>query len=216
MLVHIPKAIADSDLVLVRAAIARGTFERMAGDARADGPLRLSGPDDVLAAARGALAVALQNHPHFAAAACPSALVTPVFYRYEPGMGYADHIDPAMMGGSPTIRCDIAATVCLDDGALHEGGELVIDADGVPVRWKGQAGDCLLYPPNVLHRVENVRSGVRCVAVLWIQSLVADPERRRVLFDLVRVLELAQEQSLAGPHVEKLRRGYFNLLRSWT
>jgi PKHD-type hydroxylase len=215
MLLHIKNAIGENQLAAVRSALSRGTFERTGSDGSDRESLRWSGPDDVMNATMHTLVTALQNHPQFQAAACPAAFVTPVFYRYEIGMGDADHIAPAMFGDSP-IRCDIAATVCLDDADSYEGGELVIGEGAVSTRWKGDAGDCLLHPPGEVCRVEPVRRGVRSVAVLWVESQVASAERRRILFDLVRVLELADDQSLTGPHVETLRRSYFNLLRLWT
>ena len=44
------------------------------------------------------------------------------------------------------VRCDVAMTVCLSDAAEYEGGELVIDAAGVPTRWRGKAGDADRLP----------------------------------------------------------------------
>ena len=74
------------------------------------------------------------------------------------------------MGSTPLLRCDIAVTVSLSERSSYEGGELVIDVAGVPQRWKGDAGDCILYPADTLHRVEAVTKGERVVAVFWIQS----------------------------------------------
>jgi PKHD-type hydroxylase len=141
-------------------------------------------------------------------------------------MTYGEHIDGALMGEPPDlVRCDVAVTICLNDGSSYEGGDLVIDAAGMPRSWKGNAGDCLLYPADTLHRVEPVTRGVREVAVIWIQSLVRDPARRRILFDLRAVLEEldrgsqspapAPAPAVSGPHVETLRRSYFNLIRMW-
>jgi PKHD-type hydroxylase len=215
MLIQIKNAIGVNELAAVRSALAQGTFDHTGGSGSASEPLRWSGPRDVVQAAARTVVDALQSHPQFQAAACPLAFMTPVFYRYEVGMCDADHIAPARIGDSP-IRCDIVATLCLDDSASNEGGELVIGEGAVSTRWKGDAGDCLLHPPGEVHRVEPVRSGVRSVAVLWVESQVASAERRRILFDLVRVLELAEDQTLSGAHIETLRRSYFNLLRLWT
>ena len=81
----------------------------------------------------------------------------------------------AMMGVPPMqMRCDLAVTVWLVDASTYDGGELLIDTDGVGQPWKGAAGDCLIYPADTLHRVAPVTRGVREVAVFWIQTVVRD------------------------------------------
>jgi PKHD-type hydroxylase len=175
------------------------------------------------------LAEALKAHPGFQTAVWPEAMLRPHFCRYEVGMGYGDHVDAALMGEPASeIRCDVAMTVCLNDGRDYDGGELIIDAAGVPTAWKGRAGDAIVYPANTLHRVVEVTRGVRIVAVSWIQSMVRDPERRRILYDLRAVLDALgaldhptaspsspQQRAPQPPPIETLRRSYFNLIRMW-
>ena len=98
----------------------------------------------------------------------------------------------------------------------YDGGELVIDTAGLPQAWKGAAGDIISYPADTLHRVAEVTRGVRDVAVLWVQSLVRDPGRRRILFDMKSALD-ALEQMPGGPsaQADAIRRSYFNLIRMW-
>jgi PKHD-type hydroxylase len=158
----------------------------------------------------------LNSNAAFQAATWVDAMMTPLFARYAVGMTYGDHIDGALMGQAPdVVRCDIAVTVCLNDASDYEGGALVIDAAGVPRSWRGNAGDCLIYPADTLHRVEPVTRGTREVAVIWIQSMVRDSGRRRILFDLRVVLDELERSSVSGPHVETLRRSYYNLIRMW-
>ena len=92
----------------------------------------------------------------------------------------------------------------------------MIDVAGVPQRWKGDAGDCILYPADTLHRVEAVTKGERVVAVFWIESLIRDPAHRRILFDLAQALEHLDRHVPAGPHIENVRRSYINLIRLWS
>ena len=133
---------------------------------------------------------ALKANQSFQAAAWPDAMLRPMFCRYGVGMKYGDHVDGAIMGeGSSQVRCDVAMTVCLSDAAEYDGGELVIDAVGAPVNWRGQAGDVIVYPASTLHRVNEVTRGTRDVAVSWIQSMVRDGERRRILYDLRAALD---------------------------
>jgi PKHD-type hydroxylase len=143
-------------------------------------------------------------------------MLRPLICRYEVGMHYGDHVDGAVMGeGETQIRCDIALTICLSDASDYDGGELVIDSAGVPSPWKGRAGDVVVYPAGTLHRVAPVTRGVRDVAVSWIQSMVREPERRRILFDLRTALDALDRSSAPPPEAEALRRSYFNLIRLW-
>jgi PKHD-type hydroxylase len=205
----------------IRAAIAGGTFvpgsqTAVGGAALLKKNLQLA-PDSPAATKAAELLVgALQGNAAFQSATWADAMMTPLFARYETGMTYGNHIDGALMGEPPMmLRCDVAVTVCITDGSTYDGGELVIDAAGVARSWKGKAGDVIVYPADTLHRVAPVTRGVRDVAVFWIQSLVRDAGRRRILFDLKSALDVLDRSPEPPPHVEALRRSYFNLIRMW-
>jgi PKHD-type hydroxylase len=162
------------------------------------------------------LAGALRSSSAFQVAAWPEAMIGPLFCRYEVGMHYGDHVDGAIMGEAPEqIRCDVAMTICLNDASDYDGGELIIDAAGVPSTWKGKAGDAIVYPADTLHRVSPVTRGARDVAVAWMQSMVREPDRRRILFDLRSALDALDGAPTPPPETEALRRSYFNLIRMW-
>ncbi len=164
-------------------------------------------PDSASAAgAVELLAGALSANVAFQVATWPEAMLPPMFCRYEVGMGYGDHVDAAIMGDGPSqMRCDVSMTVCLNDASEYDGGELVMDTAGVAHGWKGNAGDVVVYPSDTLHRVAPVTRGVRDVAISWIQSMVRQPERRRILFDLrsaarfLRRLPVAAARDRAHP-----------------
>jgi PKHD-type hydroxylase len=159
---------------------------------------------------------ALKAIPAFQAAAWPEAMLRPLFCRYGVGMKYGDHVDGAIMGdATEQVRCDVAMTVCLSDAAEYEGGELVMDAAGVPRGWRGKAGDVIVYPADTLHRVTEVTSGTRDVAISWIQSMVRDGARRRILFDLKAALDAFDALPTPPAEAEAIRRSYFNLIRMW-
>ena len=159
---------------------------------------------------------ALKANQSFQAAAWPDAMLSPMFCRYGVGMKYGDHVDGAIMGdASSQVRCDVAMTVCLSDAAEYDGGELVIDAVGAPANWRGKAGDVIVYPASTLHRVTEVTRGTRDVAVSWIQSMVRDGERRRILYDLRGALDAFDRLPTPPPEAEAIRRSYFNLIRMW-
>jgi PKHD-type hydroxylase len=159
---------------------------------------------------------ALKANPAFQAAAWPEAMLRPMFCRYGVGGQYGDHVDGAIMGdANEQVRCDIAMTVCLSDAAEYEGGELVIDAAGAPTHWRGKAGDVIVYPAGTLHRVTEVTSGARDVAISWIQSMVRDGDCRRILFDLKSALDAFDALPRPPAEAEAIRRSYFNLIRMW-
>jgi PKHD-type hydroxylase len=205
----------------IRARISGGRFvsgrETATGGAKSiKHNLQLTGNDPAEGRAVELLVGALQAHPLFQVATWPDAMMRPMFCRYQAGMRYGDHIDGAIMGEPPNlIRCDIAVTVSLSDASEYDGGELVIDTAGLPQAWKGGAGDVIVYAADTLHRVAEVTRGTRDVAVLWIQSLVRDPARRRILFDLRSALDAMDLASTPHPQVDAIRRSYFNLIRMW-
>ena len=174
-------------------------------------------PDSAPAAEAVQLLVgALKGNPAFQAATWPEAMLRPLFCRYGVGGKYGDHVDGAIMGdATEQVRCDVAMTVCLSDAAEYEGGELVIDAAGVPKTWRGKAGDVIVYPAGTLHRVTEVTAGARDVAISWIQSMVRDADCRRILFDLKSALDAFDALPTPPAEAEVIRRSYFNLIRMW-
>jgi PKHD-type hydroxylase len=217
----LPSVVPAEIVTQIRARLAGGRFvsgrETAVGGAKEiKNNLQLAAGDPAEARVVELLVGALQGHALFQVATWPDAMMRPMFCRYQAGMRYGDHIDGAIMGAPPDlIRCDIAVTVCLSDASEYDGGELVIDTAGLPQPWKGGAGDVIAYAADTLHRVAEVTRGVRDVAVLWIQSLVRDPARRRILFDLRAALDAMDLAPGPHPEVEAIRRSYFNLIRMW-
>lgn len=217
----IRNALSADQARLIRAITATGSYGP--GSVTAVGSavsvkhnLQLPTGSDAANRAAEVLVAALREHASFFAATWLDAMTAPLFCRYEPGMTYGDHVDAAMMGAPPMqMRCDIAATVWLVDGSTYDGGELITDTDGVGQSWKGDAGDCLIYSADTLHRVAPVTRGVREVAVFWIQSMVRDEWQRRILFDLTHVVDRLQASPSSASEAETLRRIYFNLVRRW-
>jgi PKHD-type hydroxylase len=159
---------------------------------------------------------ALVSHEMFSLAAMPKTLRPLLFSRYTSGMGYGDHVDNALMGEKPSMRSDLSFTLFLSGPADYEGGELVIEdtTQGTHAH-KLDAGSLVLYESSSLHRVEPVRSGVRQVAVGWVQCLVRDPRQRQILFDLeVLRLQLFQQQGKTA-QFDTLSKTASNLMRMW-
>ena len=217
----IRKALSADQTRLIRAITASGSYGPGAVTAVGSAVdvkhnLQLATGSDAANRAAEVLVAALRENGAFFAATWIDAMTTPLFCRYEPGMTYGDHVDAAMMGAPPMqMRCDIAVTVWLVDASTYDGGELLIDTDGVGQPWNGDAGDCLIYPADTLHRVAPVTRGVREVAVFWIQTMVRDEWQRRILFDLTHVIDRLQGAPGSASEAEALRRIYFNLVRRW-
>jgi PKHD-type hydroxylase len=161
---------------------------------------------------------ALDRNPLFLSAALPLKIVPPLFNRYEGGETYGSHVDGAVrtVPGTPhRVRTDLSATVFLSGPEDYDGGELVIDDTFGAHRVKLPAGSMILYPGSSLHRVEPVTRGTRFAAFFWIESMVRDDGRRRLLFDLDRSVQEIAGTLPDSQAVAQLYNVYHNLLRQW-
>lgn len=147
----------------------------------------------------------LLRHPSVLAAALPKSVRHPSINRYEAGMFYGPHLDAPIMRGQPPLRADISVTVFLSDPTDYEGGELMIASERDPVAIKAKAGDAVLYPSGAVHEVRPVTSGVRLVAVTWMQSMVRDAQQRRLLFNMGQSIAELEKQSADAKALLELR-----------
>jgi len=161
------------------------------------------------------VARALLRHPTVQHAVFPKSVRHPTINRYEVGMEYGPHLDLPLMTGSVVTRADVSATLFLSDPASYEGGELSVHCDTLPVDFKGQRGDAVLYASDSVHRVNALRSGTRTVAVTWFQSLFRDAAQRKILFDLGEALRAFEGSGTDQGALLKLRASYQNLQRRW-
>lgn len=130
---------------------------------------------------------------------------------------YGRHVDNALMGkGAARLRTDLSFTLFLSPPEDYDGGELVIHTAGMTQAVKGEAGHLVLYPSGSIHEVTPVTRGERIVCVGWIESLVADPARRELLFDMEN-LRTALRGQLPSQSAELLTldKTIANLLRMW-
>ena len=158
---------------------------------------------------------ALASSEVFTLAAMPKAMRPLLFSRYESGMGYGDHVDDALMGEEPRIRSDLSFTLFLSAPSEYEGGELVIEDTQGTHAHKLDAGALVLYASDSLHRVETVTSGVRQVAVGWVQCLIRDPRQRQIIFDLEVVRRQLFQQQGKTAQFDALSKTVSNLWRLW-
>ena len=73
-----------------------------------------------------------------------------------------------------------------------------------------------LYPASSLHRVEPIRRGSRWASFFWVQSMVRDDGRRRLLFELDQAI-IGARAALGDDHrsAVALTSSYHNLIRMW-
>ncbi len=158
----------------------------------------------------------------FFSAALPRNILPPLFNCYTGDANFfGNHVDNAVRspaGSAEQVRTDLSATLFFSAPEDYDGGELVIEDTFGSQRVKLPAGHLILYPSSSLHRVEPVTRGARLASFLWMQSLVREPERRRLVFDLdMAILGLRQQQADVADSAEvvRLTACYHNLLRMW-
>ncbi|MFT8246404.1 Fe2+-dependent dioxygenase [Roseomonas sp. BN140053] len=177
--------------------------------ARVKRNLQADPSDDRAAALKNFLAERIAAHPLFRLAARPARHSPLLLSRYEAGMAYGTHVDDAIMGG---MRSDVSFTLFLCEPDTYAGGALVIESAAGEQEFRLPAGAMVVYPSDTLHRVEQVTEGTRLAAVGWCQSLIRDPARRELLFDL----DTARALPDGEPQRDRLlARCSANLLRQW-
>lgn len=168
--------------------------------------------DERLAALRQTLADTILANELFQMAVRPRRLLPLILSRYQRGMRYGAHVDDAMMG---ELRADVSFTLFLSDPAGYGGGELVIDGPSGTQEFKLPPGALVTYPSTTLHHVAEVTSGTRYAAVGWAQSLVRDPARRELLFELDTARRSLFRQGGKTAEFDLVTKSFSNLLRMW-
>ena len=173
-------------------------------------PLRRQLGETVLAA--------LATQPLFHAATLPVRILPPRFNRYAGGGEYGFHVDGAVMSlpDGSRLRSDVSCTLFLNEPEAYEGGELIVSDTYGEHEVKLPAGDLIVYPSSSLHRVAPVTRGARLASFFWVQSLVRDDARRRMLFELDTSIQTLTRTAADRAAVLQLTGLYHNLLRQWS
>jgi PKHD-type hydroxylase len=226
MMLHIPEVLTQEQLADLRRALADGvwvdgltTAGPQASRAKHNQQLAADSHNSPLSIRLGeVVSEALQRHPLFVSAVLPKRILSPLFNRYEGGGHYGNHIDSAIQRDpirADSVRTDVSATVFLSDPDEYDGGELIVEDSYGAHEVKLPAGDAIVYPATSLHRVEPVTRGARLASFLWVQSMVSDDNRRRMLFDLDMTIVKLRAQLGDSAEVVALTGHYHNLLRQW-
>ena len=172
--------------------------------------------DPAYAEASQLMAGALQRHEDFHRFAYPRLLAPPMLARYASGHSYGLHTDAAFLPVGPRpLRSDISCTIFIASPGDYEGGELAIQLGTRPVKFKGQPGSAIFYPSTTLHEVLPVTGGQRLVGLTFIESRLADPVRRELLYNLDEVASL-EGLSMRPENRRRLDYVRNNLLRMWS
>jgi len=159
----------------------------------------------------------LVQHDEFKAAAIPLRVAAPYYARYTKGMTYGDHVDDPIMGAAgQQYRSDVSTTVFLNEPDEYEGGELVITTSFGEQKIKLSAGSAVVYPSSSLHHVAEVTKGTRLVAVTWTQSIIRDPAKRELLYQLNQARESLLKNRPDDFETKQIDISYVNLFRMWS
>lgn len=221
MIICVPDVLAANELGAVRKELEQGSF--VDGASTAGWSAREVKRNQQLAFnteshARIAAVVrdAFQRNGMLQGALLPAAATMVMFNRYGTGMQYGPHVDSPVMGGmGSAVRSDIAITLFLSDPASYDGGELVMNTSGMAYEFKLEAGAAIAYPANTLHHVKPVTRGVRQAAIMWVQSMVRDPARRELLWDLESAKREIFSKEGKTATFDAVSRSHANLLRMW-
>lgn len=163
---------------------------------------------------------ALSRNPLFFTAALPLKILPPLFNRYGGDTNsYGFHTDNAMqrIAQQPGryLRADLSATLFLSDPDQYDGGVLTIEDTFGNHGIKLKAGGLVLYPSSSIHAVSAVTRGERLACFLFIQSMVRDPGKRRLLYEMDMALLTLRNEVEESDAVVRLTGIYHNLLRRW-
>ncbi len=222
MLLTIDNVLTAGELARARALIADSRWadgNLTAGTQAATVKRNEQLPEDAphLPALRRLVLDALGRNPMFFTAALPLKVLPPFFNRYAGDSNtYGEHVDNAMRrSGDGYVRADVSATLFLSDPDDYDGGVLTISDTFGRHGVKLAAGSLVVYPSASVHEVTPVTRGARVACFMFIQSMVRDPLKRRLLFDMDMALLQLRQQLGEAPPVVTLTGTYHNLLRQW-
>ena len=224
MLLQIPNVLNGEEILKAKKLIAEAqwvdgkvTAGTQAATVKNNQQLPESAPQ--IMALRQLVLVALNRNALFFTAALPSKILPPFFNCYSGETNhYGFHVDNAMRmmpDGSGYVRADVSATLFLSEPEDYEGGELIIEDTFGRQSVKLKAGSLVVYPSSSVHEVTAVTKGARMAYFMFIQSMVRDAEKRRLLYDMDMSLMQLRHTLGETEAVVHLTGVYHNLLRRW-
>lgn len=221
MYLHLQQLLDAETIDTIRSDLSDATF--VDGGSTATGAakkvkhnLQLSRDHEITQRINKYLEAALHASYLFREAVVPRAVLPFLISMYEKGMKYGMHVDSPLMYVHPVqLRADLSMTVFLNDPSDYEGGELEIFEEPSSRLFKLNAGDAVIYSTTKLHRVREVTSGRRMVAVTWIQSLVKDAAQRELLLHMKNLQEILNRDKQGSEAHLLSQQLHSNMMRMW-
>jgi PKHD-type hydroxylase len=221
MMVHIPEVLTPQQVtrcreVMQKAAWVDGNVTAGHQSRQVKYNLQLSEDSPEARDLGKMVAQAAMQNGLFVSSVLPKQIFPPLFNRYDAGMTFGSHVDNAIRERAGLqVRTDISATLFLSAPEDYDGGELVVEDTYGSHSVKLPAGDMIVYPGSSLHNVTPITRGSRIASFFWVQSLIRDDMRRRLMFDMdVAIMRLTQDHP-KHPSIVELTSVYHNLLRQW-
>ncbi|MDH5425044.1 MAG: Fe2+-dependent dioxygenase [Gammaproteobacteria bacterium] len=221
MLITIPDVLTPEQLSRVQQILKQANFidgKLSAGKhaGRVKNNQELAANDRMLNELNNTVMGSLVQNKVYQNAALPHRIATAFYARYGSGMAYGDHIDDPIMGPpGASYRTDVSITVFLNNPQDYDGGELSINTSFGTQQFKLPAGHAIMYPSGTLHHVAKVTRGERLVAVTWCQSMIRDPAKRELLYNLNQAREVLMQSSPDADETAQVDTTYINLVRMW-
>ena len=224
MIVSFDNVLTSDELAAIRRQLFNADWERgiSAGpQARlVKNNLQIPENSDVLRDLRVIIMRALNRTPEVMSALLPFKIIPPNFNRYTvEDSHYGKHTDGTLrpLPDGSYLRTDVSATLFLSEPDEYDGGELKITDTFGEQRIKLAAGSLIAYPSGSLHEVTPVTRGERLGCYMFMQSLVRDAEKRRLLYEMDNSLRrLRGTQGEDQPELVQLTGTYNNLVRLWS
>lgn len=213
-----PAELAEARSLLARARWVDGKVTAGTQAATVKNNQQLAEDAAEIRALRQMVLSALNRSALFFTSALPSRILPPFFNRYSGETNhYGAHVDNAMrmLPDGSYVRADVSATLFLSEPDEYDGGELIVEDTFGSHAVKLTAGSLVLYPSSSVHQVKAVTRGQRMACFMFIQSMVRDPGKRRLLYDMdMSLMQLRHSVGETEPVVH-LTGVYHNLLRRW-
>lgn len=214
-----PEELAEARTLLAQAEWVSGQVTAGTQAATVKNNRQIPENSPLLPRLRRLVLTALDRSPLFFTAALPLKILPPFFNRYGGDSNhYGFHTDNAMRAmpdGSGYVRADVSATLFFSEPDDYDGGLLTVEDTFGRHGVKLNAGSLVVYPSSSIHEVSPVTRGERIACFMFMQSMVRDAGKRRLLYDLdMALLDLRQDSGETGPAV-RLTGVYHNLLRRW-
>jgi len=224
MIVSFDNVLTSDELATIRRQLSRADWER----GISAGPqarlvkknLQIPETSDVLRDLRVMVMRALNRTPEVMSAVLPLKIIPPNFNCYTvEDSHYGKHIDSTLrpLPDGSYLRTDVSATLFLSEPEEYDGGELKITDTFGEQKVKLPAGSLVTYPSGSLHEVTPVTRGNRLGCYMFMQSLVRDSEKRRLLYEMDNSLRrLRATQGEGQAELVQLTGTYNNLVRLWS